>query len=90
MTGPLRTGLLRTGLVGQVKLEQFRSCTVKSGLVKLGQVKSGQVKMHLRIEFDSGVGPITGSALHNTPKLVGFYMGYYIVYNPNDNTTSTL
>ena len=46
--------------------------------------------MHLRIEFDSGVGPITGSALHNTPKLVGFYMGYYIVYNPNDNTTSTL
>ena len=41
----------------QVKLEQFKSGTVKSGLVKLGQVKSGQVKMHLRMEFDSGVGP---------------------------------
>ena len=38
-------------------MEQFNSGMVKSGLVKLGQVKSGQVKMHLRIEFDSGVGP---------------------------------
>ena len=36
----------------QVKLEQFKSGTVKSGLVK-----SGQVKMHLRMEFDSGIGP---------------------------------
>ena len=41
----------------QVKLELFKSGMVKSGLVKLGQVKSGQVKMHLRMEFDSGVGP---------------------------------
>ena len=41
----------------QVKFEKFESGTVKSGLVKLGQVKSGQVKMHLRMEFDSGVGP---------------------------------
>ena len=35
---------------------QFNSAN-KSGLVKLGQVRSGQVKMHLRIEFDSDVGP---------------------------------
>ena len=38
--------------------EQF-----KSGIVKLGQVKSGQVKMHLRMEFDSGVGPTCFLAL---------------------------
>ena len=44
-------------------LEQFNSGTVKSGLVKLGQVNSGQVKMHLKMEFDSGVGPTCMSYL---------------------------
>ena len=38
-------------------MEQFNSGTFRSGLVKFGQVKSGQVLMHLRMEFDSGVGP---------------------------------
>ena len=49
MTGPLRTGLLRTGLVG----------TSQVGTVQLsnGQVRTCQVKMHLRMEFDSGVSP---------------------------------
>ena len=42
---------------GHVKSGQINSVLVKSGQVKLGQVKSGQVKMHLRMEFDSGVGP---------------------------------
>ena len=30
---------------------------IKSGQVESGQVKSGQVESHLRMEFDSGVGP---------------------------------
>ena len=38
-------------------MEQFNSGTFRSGLIKFGQVKSGQGLMHLRMEFDSGVGP---------------------------------
>ena len=44
---------------GQVKSVQVKSGQVKSGLFKSRKGKTGQVKleMHLRLEFDSCVGP---------------------------------
>ena len=37
--------------------KEVRSGQIMSGQVKSGQVESGQVESHLRMEFDSGVGP---------------------------------
>ena len=46
---------------GQVRTSLVRIGKVRTGQVRTGQVRTGQVRtgqMHLRLEFDSSVGPI--------------------------------
>ena len=49
-------GQVRTS---QVRIREVRTGQVRTGQVKTVQVKEGQIKleMHLRLEFDSSVGP---------------------------------
>ena len=51
--GQVRTGQVRTG---QVRTGQVRTDQVRTGEVRIYQFSTGHV-MHLRLEFDSSVGP---------------------------------
>ena len=65
-SGQVKSGQVKSGQVksehvnsGQAKSGEVKSAQVKSGLFQLRNVKTGQVKleMHLRLKFDSRVGP---------------------------------